>query len=303
MSGKEALTVLAVMLGVPAAAQGPSAAPAFDGSAALEATRHVISFGPRPTGSAAHGKLREWLRSELRPLECEIVEDSFTANTPLGTRGMTNLIAKFPGPSGRVVVVTGHYDTYDRPGLRFVGANDGGSSTGFLLQLARSLARLPHRDSIWIVWFDGEESLVNWEGEDHTYGSRHLAKKWKADGTLDSVLALINVDMIGDADLRLIYELNSTPWLRDLVWSLAARLGYSRQFPRRSASAIEDDHLPFLEARLPAVDLIDFDYGPGNSYWHTEHDTLDKLSARSFEIVGQVVLETIRALEQRPTRR
>ena len=138
----------------------------FDGAAALEATGHVVSFGPRPASSPAHRKLRQWLRSELRPLKCEIVEDAFTAATPRGSRPMTNLIAKFPGASGRVVVISGHYDTYDRPGLHFVGANDGGSSTGFLLQLARALARLPHRDSIWLVWFDGEESMAAWQDED-----------------------------------------------------------------------------------------------------------------------------------------
>ena len=303
MSRNQALTVLALMLAVPAASQRPSAGPAFDGAAALEATRRVVSFGPRPAGSAALSKLRQWLVSELRPLKCEVVEDSFTASTPLGSRSMTNLVAKFSGPSGRVVIISGHYDTYNRPGLKFVGASDGGSSTGFLLQLARSVAQVPHRDSIWIVWFDGEESVVNWEGQDHTYGSRSLAKKWQDDRTLGSVLALINVDMIGDADLSLTYELDSTPWLRDLVWSVAARLGYSAQFSKRWASAIEDDHIPFLKAGTPALDLIDFDYGPGNGYWHTERDTLDKLSARSFEIVGQVVLESIRVLEQRPARR
>ena len=277
--------------------------PAFDGAAALEATRRVVAFGPRPAGSAAHRKLRQWLIVELRALKCEVAEYPFTARTPLGPRSMTNLIAKLPGDPGRVVVVTGHYDTYDRSGLRFVGANDGGSSAGFLLQLARTLARTPHRDSVWLVWFDGEESVVSWQGEDHTYGSRRLAKKWKAEGATDSILALINVDMIGDADLGLVYEMESTAWVRDLVWSVAGRLGFGAQFSRRYTTAIGDDHVPFLEAGVPALDLIDLDYGPGNAYWHTEQDTMDKLGARSFEIVGQVVLEALRVLEQRTSRR
>jgi glutaminyl-peptide cyclotransferase len=301
---KEAvILILAASAGFCGAGAARPARPSFDGAAALEAARRIVAFGPRPPGSAAHRKLRQWLETELKPLRCEIVEDAFTAATPLGPRAMTNLIAKFPGSGKRVVVISGHYDTYDRPGLRFVGANDGGSSAALLLQFARTAARLSRRDSIWLVWFDGEESLVSWEGEDHTYGSRHLAQKWSADGTANSISALINVDMIGDADLSLVYELHSTAWLRDLVWSVAARLGYGRHFSKSVQSSIEDDHVPFVEAAIPAVDLIDFDYGPGNSYWHTNRDTVDKLSARSFEVVGSVVLETVRVLEQRDSGR
>jgi glutaminyl-peptide cyclotransferase len=286
-----ALVLSAVLLAAPAAA--------FDGPAALEATRKAVSFGPRPAGSPALGKMRQWLLRELRRLECPVEEDTFTASTPLGARAMTNVIAKFPGTSGRIIVVSGHYDTYHRPGLHFVGANDGGSSTGFLLELARTLARQPRKHSVWLVWLDGEESLVRWERNDHTYGSRHLAARWRSDGTLPKIAALLNVDMIGDADLELLYDLNSTDWLRDLVWSVASRLGYAAHFPRRSPGAIEDDHLPFIEAGVPAVDLIDFDFGPDNAYWHSERDTMDKLSPRSLEVVGRVVLETIRELERR----
>lgn len=272
---------------------------AFDGAAALESTRRAVSFGPRPAGSPALVKMRAWLTAEIRRLPCQLVEGAFTARTPLGPRAMVNLIAKFPGSSGRVIVVSGHYDTYARPGLRFVGANDGGSSTGFLLELARTLAAQKRRDSVWVVWFDGEESLVEWSGDDHTYGSRRLAEAWRKEGALRSISALINVDMIGDANLNLLYDLNSTAWLRDLAWSTAARLGYAAQFSRNQATAIEDDHVPFLQAGVPSLDLIDYDYGPGNAYWHTDRDTMDKLSPRSFEIIGQVVLETIQALEGR----
>jgi Zn-dependent M28 family amino/carboxypeptidase len=259
-----------------------------------------VAFGPRPAGSPALAKLRTWLLGELRPLKCEVEQDSFTARTPLGPRAMTNIIAKFPGSSDPIIVISGHYDTYDRPGLRFVGANDGGSSTGFLLELARALAGRPRRHTVWVVWLDGEESLVSWEGTDHTYGSRHLAARWQSDGTARKIAALINVDMIGDAQLTLLYDWQSTAWLRDLVWSVAARLGYGSHFPRMPLGGIEDDHIPFLKAGIPALDLIDFDFGPENSYWHTNGDTMDKLSPRSLEVVGQVVLETIRELERRP---
>jgi len=276
--------------------------PVFDGQAALAATQKAVDFGPRAVGSPSLRRYREWLEGQLRSMKCELQEDSWTESTPRGPRSMTNVIAKFPGATGaarRIVVLSGHYDTYSRPGLYFLGANDGGSSSGILLQLARTIARTPHKDTIWIVWLDGEESLVQWSGDDHTYGSRHLARKWKADGTAPSILALINVDMIGDSDLSLLYEMNSTAWLRDLVWSVAARLGYSAPFSRSRPSAISDDHLEFLGVGIPTLDIIDLDYGPDNGYWHTPKDTMDKLSARSLQIIGEVVLETVRVLEQR----
>jgi len=299
MPGPKKIAWAAAILLASAAHPQPRPAVSFDGEAALEWTRKAVAFGPRPAGSAAQARLRHWLVSELRRLKCQVEEDSFTARTPRGPVSMTNIIARFPGASGRVVVVSGHYETYDRPGLRFVGANDGGSSTGFLLELARTLARDTLRDSVWLVWFDGEESLVNWTGEDHTYGSRRQARRWQAEGKLPSLLALINVDMIGDADLSLVYEQYSTPWLRDLVWSVAGRLGYAAHFSKSWSTAVEDDHVPFLEAGVAAVNLIDYDYGPANSYWHTERDTPDKLSAGSFQIIGRVVRETLRALELR----
>jgi len=272
---------------------------AFNGQAALESARRAVAFGPRPSGSPPHARLRRWLLDQLKPLGCRLELDAFTAATPRGPLPMTNIIARFPGTTSRVIVVSGHYDTYHRPGLSFVGANDGGSSTGFLLELARTLSRSRPRDSVWLVWLDGEESVVHWSGEDHTYGSRRLARKWKDDATVASLAALINVDMIGDAHLSLVYELNSTPWLRETVWSAAARLGFAAHFPRHPAMAIEDDHLPFLQAGVPSLNLIDFDYGPDNSWWHTAADTPDKLSARSFQVVGQVILETLRLLGDR----
>jgi Zn-dependent M28 family amino/carboxypeptidase len=213
---------------------------------------------------------------------------------------MKNIIAKFDGASDRVVVISGHYDTLSRPDLDFVGANDGGSSTGLLLQLAAMLAERRPRDDVWLVFFDGEESFVQWTGSDHTYGSRRQAAQWSIDGTAERVKALINVDMIGDADLRLVYEQQSTPWLRDLVWDIGVRLGYTQAFDDRRPNYIADDHVPFLELGIPSLDLIDFEYGGGNQYWHTEQDTIDKLSAASFGVMLHVVIETIEKLADRP---
>jgi len=269
------------------------------GERALEWTKRLVDLGPRPSGSQAHQRQQALITGALRQLKCELVEEQFTAQTPNGPIRMQNIIAKFPGDSGRVVVISGHYDTYHRPGLAFVGANDGGSSAGLLLALAEQLSGERQRDDVWLVFFDGEESIRAWAGDDHTYGSRHQAEVWRSDGTLSRVKALINVDMIGDADLGVVYEGYSTPWLRDLVWETARGLGYIDVFGPKTPAYVEDDHRPFLEAGVPAVDLIDFNYGPGNRYWHTEQDTPDKLSSRSFAVVLHVLDDLLARLAER----
>lgn len=281
----------------PAAATGPYLQA---GEQALAWTTKVVDLGPRPPGSEAHHKQQSLVIDALRATGATVEEVAFTAQTPHGPIAMKNVIAKFDGASDRVVVISGHYDTLNRPGLHFVGANDGGSSTGLLLQLAAMAAEKKLRDDVWLVLFDGEEALVRWSGSDHTYGSRHQAAQWSVDGTAGRIKALINVDMIGDADLRLAYEEQSTPWLRDLVWDVGTRLGYADVFPDRRPTYIDDDHVSFLRVGIPAVDLIDFDYGGGNRYWHTEQDTLDKLSPASFGVILHVVLETINQLAGRP---
>lgn len=280
------------------AAGSLSAATALSGESALRFTSDTVNFGPRPSGSEAHRRLRAYLQAKLKTFGVASTVDAFDASTPSGPKHMANLIARLPGKSGRTVVITGHYDTKVMPGVPFVGANDGGSSTGLLLELARVLAKQPHKDEILLVWLDGEEAIAQWSPTDSLYGSRHLAALWRRDGTAAKIKAVINVDMIGDASLELVAEQNSTEWLRRLVWNAAHELGYRKEFGT-SSGAIEDDHIPFLQAGIPAVDLIDFDYGPNNRHWHTPADTVDKLSARSLEVVGRVVLETIKKLESR----
>jgi Zn-dependent M28 family amino/carboxypeptidase len=286
---------LAILIAASVAASA-APPPAFSGREALEMTRKAVSLGPRPSGSEANRKLQALIRAELKPLGCEVTEDAFRASTPLGPIAMKNIIARFRGSSGQIVAISGHYDTKSIPGTTFLGANDGGSSTGFLLEMARVVSRLPHKNDIYLVWLDGEEAIAQWSDTDSTYGSRHLASRWAADGTLLKLKALINVDMIGDRDLVIVDEANSTEWLRRLVWETAGQLGLSKHFSN-DPGAIDDDHVPFLRAGSSAVDLIDFDYGPNNSWWHTDRDTLDKLSPGSFQVVGDVVLGTIRRLE------
>ena len=269
----------------------------FSGDKALAYTREAVDDGPRPSGSPAIRKLQEQIEVVLKRDACRISSDDFQAMTPAGFVRMHNILCTFPGKSGRSIAITGHYDTKKMP--NFVGANDGGSSTGFLMALADALTGAPRVDDVILVFFDGEEAVREWTSSDSVYGSRHLEAAWNKDGTLAKIKALINVDMIGDKDLDLLYDENSDPKLRDLVWDLADRLGYGAHFPR-AQTGIEDDHIPFIRAGVPALDLIDFTFGPNNSYWHTPQDTMDKLSAKSFDIVGTVVLDAIRKLEETP---
>ncbi len=225
--------------------------------------------------------------------KCEVIEDPFIGKTPKGDVAMTNIIAKFPGKSGHAIAVTGHFDTKLFPGRKFVGANDGGSSTGLLLELVHVLSQTDHADDIYVVFFDGEEATGEWTETDSVYGSRHLAYKWKADGTLAKLKALINVDMIGDKSLDVLIEENSTVSLRKLVWDTAAELGYKKYF-LDEGEKVDDDHLPFLKLGVPSLDLIDFNYDP----WHKDSDTMDKLSPKSLEIVGSVVVASVRKIDK-----
>ncbi len=270
----------------------------ISGKQALEFTKRVVDFGPRPSGSEANRALQNYILTQLKTCRCEVVEDAFTATTPRGQIAMKNIIAKFPakarpGIQPRAIAVTGHFDTKYFPGRKFVGASDGGSSTGILLEFARVLAGEPRTDDIYLVFFDGEEAVGEWSDTDSVYGSRHIAERWRRDGTLGRLKALINLDMIGDKNLNIRQEGNSTPFLRKLVWSTAAELGYKAYFLDEQIGE-DDDHMPFIKMGAPAIDIIDIDYPP----WHTDNDTMDKLSASSMEIVGTVILEVVHKLER-----
>ena len=274
------------------AAQGAFAA-GFSGASAFEYTKRAVDFGPRPAGTAANLKLQAMILDEVKKRGAQVTEDAFVANTPQGKVAMKNIIAKFPGKSGKAIVVTGHFDTKYFPNNKFVGASDGASSTGLLLELARVVQTEARTDDLYIVFFDGEEAFRDWSAEDSLYGSRHLAARWKAEGFLPKIKALINVDMIGDKNLDIQPDSNSTLALTNLVWKTAADLGFKESFPYDPIT-IDDDHMPFLKEGVPAVDLIDFDYPA----WHKDEDTLDKLSPKSLEIVGTVVVEVIHRLEK-----
>ena len=277
------------------ASPGPAVGPKFDGGRAYEHIRQMVSFGPRPAGSAALEQTRAYIRKQLGAIGLTVREQPFEANTPLGPVKMVNLRATIQGPGTRRLVFAGHYDTKLFREFRFVGANDGGSSAAFLIELARVLKDRRNAVPVELLFLDGEEAVVDWTGDDHTYGSRHYVAAARKDGSLATLGALVLVDMVGDRDLRILREANSTPWLTETIWKAAKKLNRPEFVDQ--TTPIEDDHLEFLQAGVPAVDIIDLDYAA----WHRPEDRLDQVAAGSLQAVGDVVSAALPALEQRLT--
>ena len=288
-------TVLALALMVQTATTPPP--PKFDSGRAWEHLRQLVAIGPRPSGSPAIEQTRKYIKDQLTAAGVAFVDQTWDDETPLGKVRMTNLVATIPGARKDRLVIAGHYDTKLFRQFRFVGASDGGSSAAFLLELARVLRARKNPLTIELLFLDGEEAVVEWEGNDHTYGSRHYVEVAKKDGSLATLKALVLVDMIGDRDLRIRRDTNSTRWLTDAIWDSAKRLELDTAFVAET-TRVEDDHIPFLQAGVPAVDIIDLDYEP----WHTAKDTLDAVSARSLQIVGDVVMAALPQIEARLAR-
>ena len=296
-----------------APAEAKSAPHRFSGAQAYEYAKEFIAIGPRYIASPGHQKAEAFLTQHFAPeaMKGDFDKDEFTANTPIGAVAMRNYIVRYPGKKDGIIVLATHYETnYWLRNIGFVGANDGGSTTGLLMEIGDVLrsetggGKLLDGYSVWLLFDDGEESITpQWTDADSLYGTRHLAAKWQNDGTLKRIKALILADMIGDKDLDIMRELNSTPWLEDLVYQAAKDTGNQSHF-FKTQGAEEDDHLPFAKRGVPVADIIDSDFGPHaaahpDGYHHTAEDTLDKISARSLQIDGEVFLESIHLLDQR----
>jgi glutaminyl-peptide cyclotransferase len=279
------------------------AQPGFNGNRAYQYAQQLVNCGPRSVGSTGHVCAENFLRKQFAKDDLQV--DTFTADTPAGMMTMHNFIVKFPGKKNGAIVLASHYETnYPLRNIDYVGANDGASTSGVLIEMANYLrGRQLHGYSIWLVFFDGEEAVQQWSDADSLYGSRHLAAKWDRNGTLKRIQAFLLLDMIGDRDLDICRDQNSTPWLLNLVDDAAKKEGDESYF-FKLPNTIEDDHLPFLQRGVPSADIIDIDYGPHtffhpDGYHHTAEDTMDKISAHSLTVVGQTMFETIHLLNQR----
>src|SRR6266403_5701777 len=265
----------------------------FDGKRAFAHVVKQVGFGPRPSGSAATGQLQDYIQSELTSYGCKVDTDSFSADTPAGRLPMKNIVARIPGDKPGIIMLATHYDTKRLE--NFVGADDGASSTAVMLELARLLCGKHGAYQVWITFFDGEEAVkFIWQDPDNRYGSRQMAARLAMSGDLSKIKAVLLADMVGSRNLRFKREADSTEALTDLIWSTAARLGYSKIFVNESSSTV-DDHIVFLKRGVPAVDVINFEI----PYWHTVEDTLDKVSAKSLAITGHVFLESVKQLQSK----
>lgn len=265
-----------------------------DGNRAFADLKTLVSKGPRPAGSPALAEARNYIAGELKKIGLKVHLDEFAAETPKGTVKMVNIRAVRPGRRPDTIAVTGHYDTKLFERESFVGANDGGSSAALVLELARAAERLTLEHTLEFVFFDGEEALVEWTDDDSLYGSRFDVDRRYREGKLRELKAMLLVDMIGDKNLNIRQEASSTGWLKATIWNIAESLGYERHFLQEQIS-VSDDHIPYLKAGIPAIDIIDLDY----PYWHTPGDTLDKVSAESLKIVGDVVYFSVIEIDRR----
>jgi glutaminyl-peptide cyclotransferase len=268
----------------------------IDPARAMQYVKEIVAIGPRWDGSKGQQRTGEYIHAKLKNDQVE--DDAFVADTPEGKFNMRNIIARFPGTKDGIIVLGSHIDTcYPLRNTSFAGANDGASSTGLLLAIADQLrGKKLEGYSVWLAFLDGEEAIRSWSDSDSLYGSKHLAQKWQQDGTTKKIKAFLLADMIGDEDLDIQRDTNSTAWLEDLVLQAAKRLGYQSYFFADTIPGLQDDHLPFARVGVPVADIIDLNYGYNNSYHHTTEDTLDKLSPKSLQIAGDVILEIIRLL-------
>ncbi|MGH9516272.1 MAG: M28 family peptidase [Terriglobales bacterium] len=276
-----------------------SAPPTFNATRAMQYIKEIVALGPRPIGSENHKKVEKYILAHLKGDDVE--QDSFDIHPTEGTFPVRNIIAKFPGTRDGIIVIASHYDTnWPLRNTSYIGANDGASSSALLLEIANQLrGKKLEGYSVWLVWDDAEESMkMPWDDPESLYGVRHLVDKWQADGTLKKIKAFLLEDMIGDADLNIEHDANSTPWLEDLIFKAATQRGYQSHFFARTMG-VTDDHIPFVQHGVPCADLIDFDYGYNDVFHHTTDDTVEKLSPKSLEIVGTVTLETVRMINQR----
>ncbi|MEQ1474579.1 MAG: M28 family peptidase [Candidatus Acidiferrum sp.] len=268
----------------------------FDGKLAFQHVAKQVGFGPRPSGSPAIAQTQEYILTQLKSFGCTTEMDAFSTDTPVGRLSMKNILVKIPGEQPGIIMLATHYDTVLRDDIKFVGADDSGSSTGVMLEIARLLCPARGKNAVWIAFFDGEEAMKVWSETDSRYGSRQMAAKLAASGDITKIKAFLLADLVGSRELHFMRD-PTTKSLTDVVWKTAGRLGYGEHFLEQSA-AMEDDHNSFAKRKVPVVDVIDLDREGDVAFWHTADDTLDKISAKSLAITGHVFLESVKELQK-----
>jgi len=274
--------------------------PPFDGDRAFAEVEALVQFSPRDAGTSNGWKAAEHISHRLESFGIETKIDTFTDMTPEGEKTFRNVIGRIPGKTDRWIILGSHFDTM--PGIEnFQGANDSGSSTGVLLEIARMLGqeRLVPEVGILFAFFDGEEGIAHYVPGDGLHGSRHMAESLVQTGEVKNIKAMVLLDMVGDKDLHFTIPYNSSRTLVKEVLDAARTTGHRDRFSLSRGSIITDDHVPFLEIGIPAIDIIDFRFGsePGlNNYWHTEEDNLKNISAQSLEIIGEITLQLLEQL-------
>jgi Zn-dependent M28 family amino/carboxypeptidase len=262
----------------------------FSGENALRHVQQLVDYGPRPPGSEALEEARKYITQELEKIGWTVTRQSFTDDTPRGKMTFVNLLATFgrsdDNKTSPSFLLCSHYDTKVFDTARFVGANDGGSSNGLLIEMARVLATRPAMAAkVQLVFFDGEEAYVNFTETDGLFGSRYFAKQLQAEGKVKQFRGGILFDMVGDKALTITLPPDSPPSLTKGIFAAAEALNLRKYFTYAPGPII-DDHTPLNAIGIPVIDLIDFDFPP----WHTPDDTMDKISAESLQIVAAVAL-------------
>jgi glutaminyl-peptide cyclotransferase len=271
--------------------------PKFNGQRAFAEVEALVAYSPRDAGTPDGWKAADHIAQRLKSFGLDTTIDTFADMTPEGEKTFRNVSGRIPGTTDRWIILGSHFDTM--PGIEnFQGANDSGSSTGVLLELARMLREsdITPATGLLFAFFDGEEGIAHYVPGDGLHGSRRMASQLIESGDHQKIDAMILLDMVGDRDLQITLPRNSSPELTKLVLAAARDTGHRNSIALARDSSITDDHVPFLDIGIPAIDLIDFKFGsePGlNDYWHTDRDSLDNISAESLQITGEIVLKLL----------
>lgn len=274
----------------------------FDGERAFEEVEKLIAYSPRDAGTRGARLAAQHILGRLQEFGVAAEIDTFDDDTPEGVKTFHNVVGKIPGKNGKWIILGSHFDTM--PGIdNFQGANDSGSSTGILLELARTLSETTPETGIMFAFFDGEEGIAGYIEGDGLHGSRHMADQLDQNGELRQITAMILLDMVGDQNLHFTIPYNSSQWLARTFIDAAKKTGHRDRVSLSLNRIITDDHVPFLNKGISSIDIIDFEFGskPGlNDYWHTEKDNLEHISAESLKITGTIVSEMARNLVFNP---